>query len=236
MIQSSIRITLAVATLTLIAATCSAQQSYIGRYDLYVGFADLESPTLGLNQKGVNTQIGLNPTRWLSFGFDYSNSTGTERLTADLLSPALQARVNSAQAGDVALGLLPANYHLAVSTDAATQTFALGPQLMCRHFQNLALFLRPALGALREHAVPHPGDAFATVIVKQLAPAGFKDDWTGFYGVGGGGDVTLAKHLSLRLQIDVVHDHPFDDILPNGRWTYRFAVGPSIHLGRNVLQ
>ncbi len=64
--------------------------------------------------------------------------------------------------------------------------------------------------------------------------AGYKRDWTGFYGVGGGGDIVLTKHIGLRAQLDAVHDHPFNDILANGRWTYRFAVGPSFHLGRNV--
>lgn len=220
----------------LIAAQAGAQQPYAGRFDLYIGFTDLDTPELGLNQKGLNTQVGFNPKRWLAIGFDYSNSTGTEILTTDLLPAALQARINAAQAGYIARGLLPPTYRLAVHTDATTHTFALGPQLMSRHFQNLTLFLRPSLGALRERAVPHPGDPFATVIVGQLAPAGYKRDWTGFYGVGGGGDLSLARHLGLRIQMDAVHDHPFDDILANGRWTFRIAIGPSVHFGRNVTQ
>jgi len=82
--------------------------------------------------------------------------------------------------------------------------------------------------------VPHAQDAFQTVIVGQLAPAGFKRDWTGFYGFGGGAEVALSKHIGLRGQMDVVYNHPFNDILADGRWTYRFSVGPSFHFGRNV--
>ncbi len=210
-----------------------AQKSYVSRYDVYAGFADIDSPDLGLNEQGFHLQAGINPRRWLSVGGDYSNGNGSQLLTTNLLPTALQAQINAAQAGYIAFGLLPANYHLAVPTDAATQTFAFGPQLAYRHFSKLTLFLRPSLGALRERAVPHPADPFQKVIVAQLAPSGFKLDWTGFYGVGGGGDLALTKHFGLRAQIDVVYNHPFNDILANGRWTYRYSVGPSFHFGRD---
>jgi hypothetical protein len=220
--------------LHLAAASLQAQQTYVGHYDAYAGFTDLYTPELGLNQTGFHTQVGINPRTWYSVGFDYSVSTGSEVLTTDLLPTALQAQVNAAQAAYIAAGLLPPNYHLAVPTDATTQTFALGPQLAFRHFSRATIFVRPSLGALRERAVPHPTDPFSTLVAHELAPAGFKLDWTGFYGAGGGADFVLTKHFGLRTQIDIVHDHPFNDILANGRWTYRFAVGPSFHLGRNV--
>jgi hypothetical protein len=212
-----------------------AQQNYISRYDIYTGFADIDSPALGLNEhNGFHVQAGINLHRWLSLGGDYSVGSGHEVLTTDLLPAALQAQINAAQAEYIALGLLPANYHLAVPTDAGTQTFAFGPQLAYRHFSKLTLFVRPSLGALRERAVPHPADPFQQVVVAQLAPAGFKLDWTGFYGIGGGGDISLTKHIGLRAQMDVVWNHPFNDILANGRWTFRYSVGPSFHFGRNI--
>jgi hypothetical protein len=211
-----------------------AQQSYVSRYDVYTGFADIDSPMLGLNEQGFHAQAGMNMRRWLSVGADYSEGTGSQILTTNLLPAALQATVNGAQAQYILLGYLPANYRLAVPTDAATQTFAFGPQLVDRHYSKLTLFLRPSLGALRERAVPHAQDAFQTVIVGQLAPAGFKRDWTGFYGVGGGAEVALNKHVGIRGQMDFVYNHPFNDILADGRWTYRFSVGPSFHFGRNV--
>jgi hypothetical protein len=216
------------------AARAKAQPGYVGRYDVYAGWADLNAPDLGLNQNGVNLQLGMNPTRWYSIGFDYTEGTGSEVLRPSLLPAALQAQIAAAQAGYTALGLLPANYSLAVPTDAFTQTFALGPQLAFRKFSRAGLFVRPALGALRERVVPHPTDPFSTVIVGGLAPAGFKRDWTGFYGVGGGADIKVTKHMALRMQFDAVYNHPFNDILANGRWTFRTSLGPSFHFGKNV--
>jgi hypothetical protein len=237
-LKTTIHCLLAGAALAVLFAfsgtTARAQQVYVSRYDVYAGFADINSPMLGLNEHGFHLQAGMNMRRWLSVGADYSEGTGSQILTTDLLPAALQATVNGAQAQYILLGYLPANYRLAVPTDAATQTFAFGPQLVDRHYSKLTFFLRPSLGALRERAVPHAQDAFQTVIVGQLAPAGFKRDWTGFYGFGGGAEVALSKHIGLRGQMDVVYNHPFNDILADGRWTYRFSAGPSFHFGRNV--
>jgi opacity protein-like surface antigen len=213
-----------------------AHQSYVGRFDVYAGFADINSPMLGLNEQGFHLQAGMNPRRWYSVGADYSEGTGSQILTTDLLPVALQTQINTAQAGYIGLGLLPANYRLAVPTDAFTQTFAFGPQLVDRHLSRVTLFLRPSLGALRERAVPHAIDAFQVGIVQQLAPAGFKLDWTGFYGAGGGAEFAVSKHVGLRAQFDAVYNHPFNDILANGRWTYRYSVGPSLHFGANRLK
>ena len=223
-----------IAAAFLLTIRTSAQQDYISRYDIYTGFVDIDSPALGLNEQGFHAQAGINPRTWLSFGGDYSVATGSEILTTDLLRATLQAQIKAAQAQFTALGLLPANYRLAVPTDASTHTFALGPQLACRRYTNLTLFVRPSLGALRERVVPHPADGFQKIIVAQLAPAGFKRDWTGFYGIGGGGDLTLTRHLGLRAQIDFVYNHPFNDVLANGRWTFRYSVGPSFRFGRNM--
>jgi hypothetical protein len=233
----SLRLIAVAAVAILVACTAMsahAQQSYVSRYDVYGGFADIDSPALGLNEHGFHVQAGMNPRRWLSFGGDYSNASGSQLLTTDLLPTALQTQINGAQAGFIALGLLPPTYHLAVPTDAFTQTFAFGPQLVDRHHSRFTLFLRPSLGGLRERAVPHPADPFQAVIVKQLAPAGSKTDWTGFYGVGGGGEVGLSNHVGIRAQIDIVYNHPFNDILANGRWTFRYSIGPSLHFGSNT--
>ena len=210
-----------------------AQQSYVGRYDAYMGFADINSPDLGLNESGFHAQAGMNPRRWYSIGGDYSVGWGSQLLTTNLLPAALQAQVNGAQAEYIAHGLLPASYHLAVPTNAFTETFAFGPKLVYRHFSRFTLFVRPSLGVLRERATPNPADAFQKVIVAQLAPAGFKLDWTGFYGAGGGGEFALNQHIGIRGQMDVVYNHPFNDILANGRWTFRYSVGPSFHFGKN---
>ena len=218
---------------TLGAGAADAQQA-VRRYDIYVGFADLNAPALGLNQPGFHAQAGANVRRWLSVGGDYTVASGGELLTTGLLPAMLQAEINGAQQQYTALGLLPPGYHLSVPTDAATQTFAFGPQLVYRHFKKVSLFIRPSLGALRERAVPHAQDPFQKVIVAQLAPAGFKRDWTGFYGLGGGAELALSSRLGLRAQMDAVYNHPFNDILADGRWTYRSSVGLAVHFGREM--
>jgi hypothetical protein len=227
--------TAALAIVLLAPVNASSQQAYISRYDVYTGFAVIDSPALGLDEhNGFHVQGGINLRRWLSLGGDYSIASGSEHLTADLLPANLQAQINAAQAQLIGFGVLPANYHLSVPTDAGTQTFAAGPQLAYRRFSHATLFIRPSLGALRERAVPHPSDPFQQVVVAELAPAGFKRDWTGFYGVGGGADFTLSKHIGLRAQMDIVWNHPFNDILANGRWTFRSSIGTSYHFGRNT--
>jgi hypothetical protein len=212
-----------------------AQQSFVSRYDVYTGFADLYSPELGLNQPGFHTQAGLNMRPWYSMGFDYSVASGSEVLRPDLLPTALQQEISVAIQEYEAAGILPSGYQLAIPADAFTQTFAAGPQLMYRHYTKATFFIRPSLGALRERATPHPTDPFSTSIAEQLAPSGSKLDWTGFYGVGAGTDFAVTKHIGIRAQLDAVYNHPFNDILENGRWTLRYSVGPSFHFGHNVL-
>ncbi len=190
---------------------------------------------LGLNEHGFHLQAGMNPRRWYSIGADYSEGTGSQILTPKLLPTALQTTIANEIAGLETLKALPAGYQLAVPTNAATQTFAFGPQLVDRHYTKITLFIRPSLGALRERAVPYanPSDPFESGVVATLAPAGFKLDWTGFYGVGGGAEIAVSKHIGLRAQFDAVYNHPFNDILADGRWTYRYSVGPSLHFGSN---
>jgi hypothetical protein len=205
-----------------------AQQTNVSRYDVYAGFTDLYAPALGLNQPGFHTQAGVNMR-------PYSVASGNEILKPNLLPAALQAEIAAVEQEYIAGGVLQPNYQLEIPTHAFTETFAAGPQLMYRHYTKATFFVRPSLGALRERATPHPTDAFSTAIAEQLAPAGYKLDWTGFYGVGGGVDYSLTRHFGIRGQMDAVYNHPFNDILENGRWTYRYSVGPSFHFGRNIL-
>lgn len=216
--------------------SANAQQTTISRYDVYTGFTSINSPQLGLSQPGFHTQAGINMRPWYSLGFDYSVASGSEILKPDLLPTALQTQIAGAQELYTLEGLLPVGYQLAIKTDAFTQTFAAGPQLMYLHFEKATLFVRPSLGALRERATPHPADPFATAIAQQLAPSGSKLDWTGFYGVGGGGDYRVTRHIGIRAQMDVVYNHPFNDILANGRWTFRYSVGPSFHFGHSIVK
>jgi hypothetical protein len=220
----------------LAGTTANAQQTYVSRYDVYAGFADIDSPMLGLNEHGFHLQAGMNMRTWLSVGADYSEGTGSQVLTPDLLPATTQTTIDNEITYLESVKQLPAGYQLAVPATAATQTFAFGPQLVNRHYSKLTLFVRPSLGALRERAVPYsnPADPFESGVVASLAPAGFKLDWTGFYGVGGGAEMAVSKHVGIRGQFDFVYNHPFNDIIADGRWTYRFSIGPSFHFGRNV--
>jgi hypothetical protein len=213
-------------TLSFIATVCQAQQTYLPRYDVYTGFSDLNTPGLSnINQIGFHLQAGLNHNRWLSSGFDYSVQTGSSVLTTSLATPALK----------VALSALPPGYTLALPFTANTQTFTAGSQLSYRHFARTTLFIRPSLSAFRIKATPHPIDAIGTFVASEITPAGYKLDWTGAYGAGGGAEFAVTKHFGARVQFDAVYNHPFNDILGNGNWTYRYSIGPAFHFGRNIL-
>jgi hypothetical protein len=180
----------------------------------------------------------MRPAPWYSLGIDYSISTGDLALTPDLLVTSLQQSLGAQIAGLTALGRLPSGYKLVVPAHSRTQTFAAGPQLAYRHFRAVTLFLRPSVGAIHELATPHApaADTFAQAVVSGLAPTGEKTDWVMFYGAGAGADFNLSKHVGLRVQVDLVRDHLFDDLLKDARNTVRFSIGPCFNFGSNIVK
>ena len=224
-----------VAILTMCAAPAVSQQTYVTRYDFSAGYTFLDSPHLGLFENGFNLQAAVHPSTWYAVGFDYTNTRGDTTLNASLLPVTLQQELSALLAQLAAEGLVPPGFVLAVPTHSFTQTFAMGPLLTFRHFQHITLFVRPSLGAVRETATPNPQDPITAAVVQFLVPAGKKTDWTGFYGFGGGADFILSRHFGIRLQSDVVYDHLFNDILKDGRWTFRFSVGPAFFFGPNIV-
>jgi len=229
---------LLVSAALLLTAPLYGQQTFVTRYDLFTGYTFLDSPHIGLSENGFHTQIGVRPKTWVSIGFDYSYSKGDLTLTPDLLPVALQQTLGAELAGLVAAKVIPPTYALVVPASSVTQSFAVGPQLAYRHFSKVTLFLRPDLGAVHETATPKPtpGDPIAAAIVQQLAPAGKKSDWQGYYGFGGGFDILFSKHVAWRVQSDLVYDHLFNDLLKDGRFTVRFSVGPCFNFGRNIVE
>lgn len=207
-----------------------AQQSYVTRFDTYVGYAFLDSPNVSLFENGLHYQFGVRPKTWYSIGFDYTVAMGNLTLTPDLLTNTAQ------QSLAPLLAMAPAGYQLSVSTHSRTQTFSAGPQLAYRHFSKVTLFVRPDFGAMYERATPHPapGDEISILAVEGLAPAGYKTSWTPFGGFGGGVDFLFSKHFALRAQADLVYNHLFSDILRDGRLTTRFSIGPCFNFGRNI--
>lgn len=229
-------LSLAIVVVTL-CADANGQQDYVGRYNIYTGFSDLSTPGLNsLNQVGFNLQAGGNVNRWLAGGFDYSVQSGDTSLTTNLATPALQAQLGALAVQFAQLGLLPPGYSLNIPLHAVTQTFTAGVQVEYRRFSHTTLFIRPSLSAFRITATPHPNpqDPFATTVSSILAPDGSLTDWTGAYGAGGGADFNLTRHFGVRAQLDVIWNHPFNNILANGYWSYRYSVGPAFHFGPNV--
>jgi hypothetical protein len=227
---------IALVALFALALPAFAQQSYVSRYDIFTGYTFLNSPKISLMEHGFHLQAGFRPKTWYSIGFDYSVTAGDLSLTPDLLPTALQQSL-AAQLGQLAaIGRLPAGYKLNVSARSNTQTFTMGPQLAYRHFEKVTLFLRPSIGAIHELATPHPADPIAAGVVANLAPSGSKQDWTYFYGFGGGADFLFSKHVGLRVQADLVRDHLFNDIMRESRGTVRFSIGPCFNFGRNIKE
>ena len=220
----------------VLPALVSGQQTNVTRYDMFVGPAFLISPKIGLNEAGVQFQVGVRPKTWYSLGFDYTWASGDLTLTPDLLTTTLQQQLGATLAQLEAAGLVPPGYKLAIPSGSVTQTFAAGPQLAYRHWQSITLFIRPDLGAIHESATPRPGDPIAKAIVAQLVPSGTATDWTVFYGFGGGIDVKVWKNFALRAQADLVYDHLFSDLLQEGRYTVRFSIGPAFNFGKNIAR
>jgi len=220
----------------LIALPAFGQQAYVGRFDAYAGYMYLNSPHISLAENGFHIQTGVRVRRWLSMGFDYSRATGDTVITPDMLLPELQQALGAQLLQLIKAGVIPPTYSLTVPISSVTQTITGGPQVAIHKWKAVTPFFRPALGAIHEVATPHPGDPVAAGIVKQLAPDGTKTDWTVFYGAGGGMDINVSKHWAIRLSVDVVYDHLFDDLLKDGRGTVRFSIGPAWQGGGNVTK
>jgi hypothetical protein len=222
--------------LLFFGACAFGQQTYVTRFDAFAGYTFLDSPIIGLWENGFHTQAGVRANRWLSFGFDYSIAKGDATLTPDLLLTSLQQSLGAQIGALIAAGKLPPNYMLTVPISSTTHTFAGGPQFSYRHFKQVTLFIRPSCGIIKEEADPHPRDPVAQAIVAQLAPNGKKNDNVIFYGFGYGADLNFSRHLALRIQSDLVHDHLFDDLLRISRNTVRFSIGPAFNFGKNIAE
>ena len=234
----AVRMTCLILALSLLlpASQAFGQQTYVGRYDVYAGYAYLNSPHISLTESGFQTQVGVRVRTWMTLGFDFSSETGDTKITPGLLLTSLQQQLGAQLQQLVAAGQIPATYSLVVPIHSGTQTYAAGPQFSYHGLKRATLFIRPAIGFMHETATPHAGDPIATAIVHQLAPSGKKIDTVIFYGFGGGVDINLTQHVALRIQADFVHDHLFDDLLKDSRNTVRFSIGPAFQWGKNIVK
>lgn len=220
------RSAIALAVLFCASSIALAQQEYVGRYDGFAGFSYLSSPKLNLAERGFNGEFGINWNRWLAIGADYSIFTGHSALSPQELTPALQAQL---------IPLLPLlGPNPAIPFDSTTYTFTAGPQLNFRQLKWVTFFVRPAIGGMHETATLKPNSPVQALLVASLAPGGKKSDLQPFYGVGGGLDLNVSKHVAVRVATDFVHVKLFSNLLAEGRNSVRVSVGPSFRFGHNV--
>jgi hypothetical protein len=215
--------------LSLSVVTCVAQQEYVGQYDAYFGFAYLTTPNMNLAQRGWQAQFGYNYRRWLALGFDTSYFGGNSSITLPQLNNATLAKLAPI------LPLLPPGYTVWAPYHANTYTITGGPQFNYRHFKYVTLFIHPDIGAMHQSINVHPQDLIMTGIVTGLLGPSMKtSQWSGFYGVGGGVDLNVSKHVGIRLHSDWVYTTLFQDLLRNPQYTWRMSASPTFRFGKNV--
>jgi Outer membrane protein beta-barrel domain len=215
----------------ILTVPASAQQDYVGKFDVYGGFTWMSSASANLYQRGGMTQVAYNWNRWLALGADYSNMTGNTSIIVPYLKTSLQEQLN---AQITAAGGLPPGYTLYVPYHGDTWTFAAGPAFNFRKFKHVTLFIHPNLGLIHEKATTKPVDLIQKLIVTQLAPSGKKEDTVMFYGLGGGMDLNATKHVGIRMTVDYVHCDLFSDLLKDPRNSWRLGVGPTFHFGKDT--
>ncbi len=213
-----------------------AEQPYVGHFLVYTGYMYLDSPKISLAEPGIHVQAGMRWSRHISVGFDYSRGTGNTAIGLNQATTALQNRFGPIVSGLIAIGQLPANYVAALPFSSVTQTFTAGPEFPYRRFKRFTPYIRPSCGIINEVVTAHPADHITQLVVGAIAPSGREDEWTAFYGFGGGIGFNVTKHFSLVVQADLVHDHLFPDLLKDGRNTVRFSIGPGLQFGSNVTK
>jgi hypothetical protein len=216
--------------LSLSVVTCVAQkQEYVGQFDAYVGYAYLTTPNMNLDERGFQAQFGYNYRRWVALGFDTSYFGGNTSLTVPMLNDATQAKLAPF------LPLLPPGYTIYAPYHANTYTITGGPQFNYRGFKWVTLFIHPDIGAMHQSVQVHPQDPIIKLIATSLlGPSMSTSEWVGFYGVGGGIDLNVSKHVGIRLQSDWVYTQLFTDLLRNPQYTWRMSASPTFRFGKNV--
>jgi hypothetical protein len=184
---------------------------------------------MNLDERGWQAQFGYNYRRWVALGFDTSYFGGNSSLTVPMLNNATVAKLAPV------LPYLPPGYTVWSPYHANTYTITGGPQFNYRHFKYVTLFIHPDIGAMYQMITVHPPDPIMSGIVSQLIGPSMKtSQWVGFYGVGGGVDLNVSKHVGIRLQSDWVYTNLFDNLLKNPQYTWRMSASPTFRFGKNV--
>jgi opacity protein-like surface antigen len=224
-----------IAAFLFVSVAAFAQQEYVGRWDVYGGYSFLTTPKLNLFERGFHTQDGYNWKRWLAIGGDFSVFTGHSSILPHMLKPALQQQLAGALGQLAAAGLLPPGYSLYVPYNVTTYTFTVGPQINIRNLKYVTFFIHPSIGGMHQSTSLNPADPIQTLVVSQLVGSSHKtSDTVAFFGVGGGLDLNVSKHMSIRLTSDFVNTGLYSNLLNGRQNDIRFSVGPSFHFGKNT--
>ena len=212
----------------ILSAVGYSQQAYVGRFDGFGSYSYFTSPRLNLVARGFNGQAGVNVFRWAAVGFDFSVFDGHTSLVPSMLSPTIQASLATT---------LPPSVIPTVSIPYNTRifTYAAGPQINIRKFKLVTLYIHPNLGALHADVTATPASPLQSLLVNNLVgPTAKTKDTVIFWGVGGGIDWNVTKHMSIRTGVDWVRMNMFESMLDGPRNSLRLSIGPAIHFGGNV--
>jgi len=201
-----------------------SQQPDINRYTLFTGFDYMISPARNLTERGFEADFGLTVKPWLALGGDFGalgsdvisgagTINGRETIFVPLLPPGVASQVN-------------------VPFKSTTYTFAAGPQFYLRKWQKVTFFARPGFGGIHEKADINLAQVAPVLTFLGIpAPNSRQTDTQLFFGLGGGFDVNVSRHVGMRFAADWVNTHLFSNLL-TGRQNYvRFSVGPTWRWG-----
>jgi opacity protein-like surface antigen len=225
--------TLALFSLALfLCVPAFAQESYpINRYTVYTGFDYFNNPGLSLGQRGFDVDYGVTIKPWMALGADFSASgdsliggNGTINAASTIYAPILIA------AGPK--GAPPPN-SVRVPFNSTSYTFAVGPQFYWRKWRRVTFLGRPGLGGI--HAAADVGlPPQLAGLFKQLGapvPNAHQTDTQLFFGLGGGADINLSRHVALRVTTDWINTHLFSNLLTGRQNFVRVTIGPTFRFG-----
>jgi hypothetical protein len=203
-----------------------AQQKDINRYTIFTGFDYMISPARNLTERGFEGDFGVTVRPWLGLGVDFGamgdgiisgagTINGSETVYAPLVKPYVDP--NSINVG----------------FRSTTYTFAAGPQFYLRRWDKITFFARPGFGGIHESAdIAFPPQLAG--LFQQLGipvPSSHQTDTQLFFGLGGGFDLNVSRHVGLRFATDWVNAHLFSNLLTPRQNYVRFSCGPTFRWG-----
>jgi Outer membrane protein beta-barrel domain len=223
------------AVLFVIVIPAVAQQDYVARFDAYGSYSFLSTSKLNLFERGFHGQFGVNWKTWAAIGGDFSVFTGHSSLFPFMLNNEKKTALATAMAPIAPY--LPPGYKLYVPYDVTTYTFTVGPQINVRKLKWATFFIHPSLGGMHQDTTTRPQDMVQKGIVAGLLGSSPKtSDTVLFYGFGGGLELNVHKHMSIRMTSDFVHTGLYSDMLAGGENNVRFSIGPAFHFGKNIVK